>query len=53
MGEGCIKIAQIRKWVEDAGFTGPIEVEIFSDEYWATDQIGYVEKIKAAYLKHC
>jgi len=50
MGEGCIAIAQIRKWVEDAGFDGPIEVEIFSDEYWATDQAEFVEKIKLAYL---
>lgn len=53
MGEGCIKIAQIRKWVEEAGFDGPIEVEIFSNELWATDQTEYVEKIKAAFLKHC
>lgn len=52
MGEGCIRIAQIRKWVEDTGFNGPIEVEIFSSEYWATDQTEYVEKIKVAFLKH-
>lgn len=53
MGEGCIRIAQIRKWVEEAGFEGPVEVEIFSDEYWATDQAEFVQKIKAAYLKSC
>ena len=50
MGEGCINIPEIRSWVEDAGFTGFNEVEIFSDKYWATDQIGYLEKIKQAYL---
>ncbi|MCP4642220.1 MAG: sugar phosphate isomerase/epimerase [bacterium] len=53
MGEGCIDIRQIRGWVEQTGFDGPIEVEIFSEEYWATDQTEYVEKIKTAYLAHC
>lgn len=52
MGEGCINIPRIRGWVEQAGFTGPIEVEIFSDEYWATDQINYIQQIKEAYLNH-
>jgi sugar phosphate isomerase/epimerase len=52
MGEGCIDIPQIRGWVEEAGFTGAIEVEIFSDTYWATDQIQYIERIKEAYLNH-
>ncbi|HRI87300.1 MAG TPA: sugar phosphate isomerase/epimerase family protein [Candidatus Hydrogenedentes bacterium] len=53
MGEGCINIPQIRGWVEDAGFTGAIEVEIFSEEYWAEDQAEYLEKIKTAFTKHC
>jgi sugar phosphate isomerase/epimerase len=50
MGDGCINIPEIRGWVEEAGFSGFNEVEIFSDKYWATDQIGYLEKIKNAYL---
>ncbi len=29
MGEGCIPLKEIRGWVEDAGFTGFNEVEIF------------------------
>lgn len=52
MGEGCIDIPRIRGWVESAGFHGPIEVEIFSDEYWAQDQAQFVEAIKSAYLAH-
>jgi sugar phosphate isomerase/epimerase len=52
MGEGCIDIRQIRGWVEKAGFTGFIEVEIFSDQYWAMDQQRYLELITQAYLKH-
>ena len=52
MGKGCIDVPQIRGWVEDAGFDGFIEVEIFSDRYWETDQNEFLAKIKDAYLKH-
>lgn len=50
MGEGSIPIRRIRGWVEAAGFHGDVEVEIFSDEYWAGDQAALVGKIKTAYL---
>ncbi|MBT3385060.1 MAG: sugar phosphate isomerase/epimerase [Prolixibacteraceae bacterium] len=50
MGDGCINVPQIRSWVEKAGFKGYNEVEIFSDKYWAMNQIEYLEKIKNAYL---
>jgi sugar phosphate isomerase/epimerase len=52
MGEGCIPIAQIRSWVEAAGFDGFNEVEIFSDHYWARDQQTFLAEIKEAYLKY-
>ena len=52
MGEGCIDIKQIRGWVEQTDFKGYIEVEIFSDEYWAMEQERFVRKIKHAYLNH-
>ena len=50
MGDGCINVPQIRGWVEETGFNGYNEVEIFSDKYWATNQNEYLEKIKNAYL---
>lgn len=50
MGEGCIPIRQIRSWVEEAGFLGYIEVEIFSNYYWSQDQLNYLSQIKQAYL---
>ncbi|MDP3913090.1 MAG: sugar phosphate isomerase/epimerase family protein [Bacteroidota bacterium] len=50
MGDGCINVPEIRGWVEDAGFSGYNEVEIFSDKYWAMDQHEYLGKIKRAYL---
>lgn len=52
MGEGCIPIRKIRDWVEASGYEGMIEVEIFSDEFWAEDQLAYIERIKTAYLEH-
>ena len=53
MGEGCIPIRDIREWVEAAGFDGFIEVEIFSDEYWAMEQSAFLAKMTDAYLKSC
>jgi len=50
MGDGCINLKQIRSWMEEAGFDGYREVEVFSDSYWAMDQQAYLEKIKHAYL---
>jgi sugar phosphate isomerase/epimerase len=52
MGEGCIPIRRIRGWVEESGFSGFNEVEIFSRRLWATDQARYLEDIKSAYLAH-
>jgi len=50
MGEGCIPIREIRGWVEQAGFNGFNEVEIFSKKYWETDQDQWLEKIAQACL---
>ena len=50
MGEGCIPLRQIRGWVEDAGFAGFVEVEIFSESYWKMDQGDYLNLIQKAYL---
>ena len=52
MGEGCIPVEQIRKWVEEAGFKGFNEVEIFSNAYWKEDQGEFLNKIVKAYLEH-
>ncbi|MBN1909934.1 MAG: sugar phosphate isomerase/epimerase [Pirellulales bacterium] len=52
MGEGCIPLRQIRAWVESTGFDGPIEVEIFSNRYWAMDQDEFLGKIVQAYKEH-
>lgn len=52
MGEGCINVPQIRGWVEDAGFSGFNEVEIFSNSRWAGDQDQFLSEIIEAYKPH-
>jgi sugar phosphate isomerase/epimerase len=32
-GSGCINLHALKDWVEDCGWTGPVEVEVISD-YW-------------------
>jgi len=49
MGEGCINIREISDWVDATGFTGYREVEIFSNRLWATDQGGFLDKIRDSY----
>lgn len=49
MGEGCIPVQRIRQAVDDAGFDGFIEVEIFSNEYWEKDQDTFLKEIIDAY----
>ena len=49
MGQGCINIPEIRKAVDEAGFNGFIEVEIFSTEYWNMDQDVFLKDIVNAY----
>ena len=35
MGDGIVELKKVRGLVEAAGYTGPVEVEIFSDTWWA------------------
>jgi sugar phosphate isomerase/epimerase len=52
MGDGCIDIRTIRGWVEEAGFRGYNEVEVFSEQYWAMDQNAYLATIVESYRAH-
>ena len=52
MGEGCINIREIRRWVEEAGFNGYNEVEIFSTIHWKEDQDIFFDRIVKAYLQY-
>lgn len=37
LGDGSVDLRSWRSCVEAAGYTGPIEVELFNDELWARD----------------
>ena len=37
MGDGIIDLAHLWSQVRAAGYDGPVEVEIFSEEWWAKD----------------
>jgi sugar phosphate isomerase/epimerase len=52
MGEGCIPLRKIRTWVENAGFKGFIEVEIFSKIYWQENQAEYLRRIVKSYTTY-
>ncbi len=52
MGDGCIPVRQIRGWVEQTGFNGFYEVEVFSNKYWSQDQSAYLAKIITAYKEN-
>ncbi len=49
MGDGCIDIRQISQWVEESGFNGFREVEIFSNRWWAGDQGQFLDLIVDRY----
>lgn len=43
MGDGIINLAGIHCMMQGAGFSGPIEVEIFSTEWWAREPAEVVD----------
>ena len=52
MGEGCIDLRGIRGMVEDSGFTGMIEVEVFSNRWWEKPTQEFLQAIKQSYLHY-
>jgi sugar phosphate isomerase/epimerase len=52
MGEGIIDIRSLRQSVDRAGYTGPIEVEIFNQSLWDENPDAALCRITGAYLQH-
>jgi sugar phosphate isomerase/epimerase len=52
MGDGVIELRRMREAVEAAGYTGPIEVEIFNEEVWDMPGDDALELIGERYLEH-
>ena len=52
MGDGVIELRRIRTAVDEAGYTGPIEVEIFNETYWDMPGAEVLELMKERYVEH-
>ncbi len=52
IGDGCIELRRMREAVEAAGYTGPIEVEIFNTEWWNTPGTEVLDLAIARYREH-
>lgn len=52
MGDGVIELRRLRAAVEQAGYSGPIEVEIFNQAIWDADGDAVLAQMCARYLEH-
>ena len=52
MGDGVIDLRPIRLAVEEAGYKGPIEVEIFNQEIWNQPADDVLALMKERYIKY-
>ncbi|MFF0504015.1 sugar phosphate isomerase/epimerase family protein [Streptomyces fimicarius] len=52
LGDGSVDFRAFRRWVEDAGFDGPIEVEIFNEALWARDGTEALAEVVDRYVRH-
>ncbi len=52
MGDGVIQLRRIRAAVEDAGYAGPIEVEIFNEDLWRRTGEEVLALIKDRFRTH-
>ena len=50
MGDGVIELRRLRAAVERAGYTGPIEVEIFNEAIWNLPIDRLLQLVKERYL---
>lgn len=52
IGDGSIDMREWRAYVEAAGYTGPIEVELFNDALWARDGREVLAETAARFVEH-
>jgi sugar phosphate isomerase/epimerase len=52
MGDGVVDNRRLRQAVDAAGFTGPIEVEIFNLDIWARDPDEVLAEMKQRFIEH-
>ncbi|WP_091091554.1 sugar phosphate isomerase/epimerase family protein [Micromonospora nigra] len=51
-GEGCIELRRLREAVDAAGYSGPVEVEVFNAEAWARPGHEVLAASVDGYLRH-
>ncbi|MFC0528237.1 sugar phosphate isomerase/epimerase family protein [Phytohabitans kaempferiae] len=51
-GEGCVELRRFRAAVDAAGYTGPVEVEVFHADLWARPGAEILAATIAAYREH-
>ncbi|GAA3343676.1 sugar phosphate isomerase/epimerase [Amorphoplanes nipponensis] len=51
-GTGCVELRRFREAVDAAGYTGPIEVEVFAEEVWARPGADVLREALAGYRSH-
>lgn len=52
IGDGSIDMREWRGYVEAAGYSGPIEVELFNDGLWARDGREVLAETAARFVEH-
>jgi sugar phosphate isomerase/epimerase len=51
-GQGCVQLRRFREAVDAAGYTGPVEVEVFHADVWARPGAEVLAESIAGYLTH-
>ncbi len=52
MGDGVIELRKLRRAVDAAGYTGPIEVEIFNEAVWNLPENELLQIIQSRFIEH-
>ncbi len=53
MGNGVCEIRRVREAVDRAGYSGPIEIEIFNEKLWSMPADQVISLVKERYLECC
>ncbi|MEV7869454.1 sugar phosphate isomerase/epimerase family protein [Streptomyces sp. NPDC088124] len=52
LGDGAINLRAWRERVDAAGYSGPIEVELFNDDLWQRDGVELLTEVAERYVRH-
>jgi sugar phosphate isomerase/epimerase len=52
MGDGVIELRQLRQAVDNTGYDGPIEVEIFNEDVWKSADDRLLDLIKHRFVEY-